>query len=60
MTPLKTRLTQRIARHGPMTLAEYMAECLLHPELGYYTRRDPLGRRGDFITAPEIPRCSAS
>jgi NADH dehydrogenase [ubiquinone] 1 alpha subcomplex assembly factor 7 len=54
MTPLKTRLAQRIARHGPMTLAEYMTECLLHPELGYYTRRDPLGQSGDFITAPEI------
>jgi NADH dehydrogenase [ubiquinone] 1 alpha subcomplex assembly factor 7 len=37
-----------------MTLAEYMTECLLHPDLGYYTRKDPLGRAGDFITAPEI------
>jgi SAM-dependent MidA family methyltransferase len=37
-----------------MTLAEYMTECLLHPELGYYTRRDPLGRAGDFVTAPEV------
>jgi SAM-dependent MidA family methyltransferase len=54
MTDLKTRLTDRISRHGPMTLAEYMTECLLHPTLGYYTRRDPLGRAGDFITAPEI------
>ena len=54
MTDLKTRLTERISRHGPMTLAEYMTECLLHPTLGYYTRRDPLGRSGDFITAPEI------
>ena len=24
------------------------------PEHGYYTTRDPLGARGDFITAPEI------
>ncbi|PIE07552.1 MAG: methyltransferase [Rhodobacterales bacterium] len=31
-----------------------MAEALGHPELGYYTRRDPLGRAGDFTTAPEI------
>jgi NADH dehydrogenase [ubiquinone] 1 alpha subcomplex assembly factor 7 len=60
MTALKTRLIQRIARHGPMTLAEYMAECLLHPELGYYTHRDPLGRRAISSPRPRSPRCSAS
>jgi NADH dehydrogenase [ubiquinone] 1 alpha subcomplex assembly factor 7 len=54
MTELMTRLIRRISRHGPMTLAEYMTECLLHPTLGYYTQADPLGREGDFITAPEI------
>ncbi len=37
-----------------MTVAEYMATCLGHPELGYYMTRDPLGAYGDFITAPEI------
>ena len=44
----------RIAAAGPITLAEYMAECLLHPTLGYYTTRDPFGAGGDFTTAPEI------
>jgi len=39
---------------GPMTVADYMATALTHPEHGYYTSRDPLGRDGDFITAPEI------
>jgi hypothetical protein len=42
------------SRNGPMTLADYMAECLLHPAHGYYTTREPFGRAGDFITAPEI------
>ncbi len=37
-----------------MTLAEFMAECLLHPAHGYYATRDPLGAAGDFTTAPEI------
>ncbi len=37
-----------------MTVAEYMTETLLHPKLGYYTTRDPLGEAGDFTTAPEI------
>lgn len=47
-------LTARIREAGPMTVADYMAECLLHPAYGYYTTRDPLGVKGDFITAPEI------
>ncbi|WP_256947233.1 class I SAM-dependent methyltransferase [Haematobacter genomosp. 1] len=54
MTPLGRRIALRIARTGPITLADYMAECLLDPQYGYYTTRDPLGRGGDFVTAPEI------
>jgi SAM-dependent MidA family methyltransferase len=37
-----------------MTLADYMAACLLDPEEGYYTTRLPFGAAGDFVTAPEI------
>ncbi len=54
MTPLAKILAARIATEGPITLAEYMAECLLHPRHGYYASRDPFGQTGDFITAPEI------
>ncbi|MEM1077736.1 MAG: SAM-dependent methyltransferase [Pseudomonadota bacterium] len=54
MTPLADLLVARIAATGPITVAEYMAECLLHPEYGYYTTRRPFGRDGDFTTAPEI------
>jgi SAM-dependent MidA family methyltransferase len=54
MTALKARLLDRIARTGPISVADYMAECLLNPQHGYYATRDPLGARGDFITAPEI------
>ncbi len=54
MTPLEDLLIRRIAAAGPVSLSEYMAECLLHPEHGYYTRRDPFGAGGDFTTAPEI------
>ena len=54
MTALAPLLAARIAATGPMTLADYMAECLLHPAHGYYTTRDPFGRGGDFTTAPEI------
>jgi NADH dehydrogenase [ubiquinone] 1 alpha subcomplex assembly factor 7 len=54
MSALLDSLLTRIARTGPMTLAEFMTECLLHPKHGYYTTRDPLGVSGDFTTAPEI------
>ena len=54
MSDLKAQLIRRIAATGPITVAEYMAECLLHPTLGYYSTRDPFGAAGDFTTAPEI------
>ena len=53
-TPLGRIIAARIAATGPVTLAEYMAECLLHPDHGYYTTRTPFGAAGDFTTAPEI------
>ncbi|RBP81683.1 SAM-dependent MidA family methyltransferase [Rhodobacter sp. 140A] len=54
MTPLAEIFARRIALEGPIRLDAYMAECLLHPTHGYYATRDPFGRAGDFITAPEI------
>lgn len=54
MTPLHAGLAARISQTGPITVAEYMTECLTHPVHGYYTTRDPLGAAGDFTTAPEI------
>lgn len=47
-------IARRIAAEGPVTVADYMAECLLHPHHGYYTTREAFGAAGDFITAPEI------
>ncbi|MDX1780260.1 MAG: SAM-dependent methyltransferase [Thalassovita sp.] len=54
MSDMRDHLLARIATTGPLTVADYMADCLLHPTLGYYTTRDPLGAAGDFTTAPEI------
>ena len=51
---LAARIARRIARGGPITIAEYMAQVLTDPRDGYYMTGDPFGRRGDFITAPEI------
>ena len=52
--PLEAEIRRRIAAAGPMPVNEYMALCLTDAEHGYYTTRDPLGARGDFITAPEV------
>ncbi|WP_439156285.1 class I SAM-dependent methyltransferase [Yoonia sp.] len=54
MTALAKLIKARIARSGPISIADYMADCLMHPAHGYYATRDPLGQTGDFITAPEI------
>lgn len=51
---LKDHLLQRIALEGPIRLDDYMRTCLLHPNWGYYTTREPFGQQGDFTTAPEI------
>lgn len=50
-TPLAAHLKARIARDGPITVAQYMDACLQDPQHGYY-RKHTIGR--DFITAPEI------
>lgn len=53
-TPLAHELAARIVEDGPLTIADYMAACLLHPRHGYYSTREPFGQGGDFVTAPEI------
>jgi len=53
-TPLALKLKARIARDGPIGVADYMEACLLDPEYGYYRRRPAIGAAGDFVTAPEI------
>ena len=54
MTALADILRKQIKTTGPMSLAQYMSACLLHPDHGYYTTQDALGVDGDFTTSPEI------
>ena len=54
MTELGGLIARRIAFTGPISLADFMAEALGHPRLGYYRRAVPVGAAGDFTTAPEI------
>ena len=53
-TELGRLIARRIALTGPISVADFMAEALGHPTLGYYRRAQPLGAAGDFTTAPEI------
>jgi SAM-dependent MidA family methyltransferase len=53
-TPLDVAIRARIAKTGPMPVAEFMATCLYDPQYGYYGHRSPFGAVGDFVTAPEI------
>jgi NADH dehydrogenase [ubiquinone] 1 alpha subcomplex assembly factor 7 len=43
-------LREQIQTEGPITVEAYMEACNAY----YYATRDPLGRDGDFTTAPEI------
>jgi len=47
-------IDMQLTQDGPMSIATYMTLTLTHPRSGYYTGKDPLGGKGDFITAPEI------
>jgi NADH dehydrogenase [ubiquinone] 1 alpha subcomplex assembly factor 7 len=47
-------IARRIALTGPISIADFMAEALGHPRLGYYRTALPVGAAGDFTTAPEI------
>ena len=53
VTPLARALGERIRRSGPIPFAEYMRECLYHPEFGYYSK--PEARRfADFYTSVDV------
>jgi NADH dehydrogenase [ubiquinone] 1 alpha subcomplex assembly factor 7 len=53
-SPLLSEIKKLIKTSGPIPVWRYMELCLMHPRHGYYLSRDPLGREGDFTTAPEV------
>jgi SAM-dependent MidA family methyltransferase len=54
MTPLAEKIRTYIRANGPISVTDYFALCLADPEHGYYKTRDPFGRKGDFVTAPDV------
>jgi NADH dehydrogenase [ubiquinone] 1 alpha subcomplex assembly factor 7 len=54
MSDVAQHLKDLIRADGPISVAEFMRVVLTARDDSYYRRADPLGSRGDFITAPEI------
>ena len=53
---MQTYLINQIKKQGPMTLGNFIERAMTHPQLGYYASESthPIGKKGDFITAPEV------
>ena len=50
---IKDKIVKKIELKGSITIEEYINFCLFDAE-GYYSKKNPLGKTGDFITSPEI------
>ncbi len=53
-TALGEKIKAIIQANGPISITDFFSLCLADPEHGYYRTREPFGRTGDFVTAPEV------
>jgi len=53
-TELAARLAERIGRHGPISFEAFHEAALYDERDGFYSVARRAGRRGDFLTSPEI------
>ncbi len=51
---LPARLAARIRARGPISFADFMEAALYDADGGFYVRGGSAGRRGDFLTSPEV------
>ena len=54
MTKIEEIIKRNIKSNGTMSIEEYMTIALYHPKYGYYSKKNIIGKYGDFITSPEI------
>jgi len=54
VNPLARQIAEIIRRDGPIGIDRYWNIALYDRGAGYYTTKNPLGRAGDFVTAPEV------
>lgn len=52
--PLAERLAAEIRSQGPISASTFIAAALYDPDDGFYSVAGRAGRRGDFLTSPEI------
>lgn len=51
---LQSHLKNLIKINGAISVADFINEALFNKKYGYYQKKLPIGKKGDFITAPEI------
>ena len=54
MTKIEAFLKNSIKSLGSITLKDFLNVVLYHERFGYYSKENIIGKKGDFITAPEI------
>ena len=54
MEKIELKLIREINKNGYIPISKFMEISLSDPEDGYYIKQNPLGKKGDFITSPEI------
>ncbi|TFF23059.1 class I SAM-dependent methyltransferase [Jiella endophytica] len=54
MNALAEKITEIIRRGGPIGIDRFWNVALFDPGAGYYATKNPFGRAGDFVTAPEV------
>ncbi len=54
MTPVDAAVRQQVQRRGPISFAEVVERALYSPDGGFYATGGRAGRRGDFLTSPEV------
>ena len=55
MNQLKSKLLKKInSNKGYIPIDKFIQICMYDKKNGYYINNNPIGRKGDFITSPEI------
>ncbi len=54
MTAVDDLVAHQVRRRGPVPFAEVVDLALYHPDAGFYASGGRAGRRGDFLTSPEV------
>ncbi|WP_038559675.1 class I SAM-dependent methyltransferase [Neorickettsia helminthoeca] len=51
---MRSYIQDVIKKSGPISFSKFIEMAMYHPEKGYYMTKNPIGKEGDYITAPEV------